>query len=130
MPIPSSCNNFVAPCASGTRHTQCRLLTAHHLPACGQGEAFCARELRDAPRSFDRLAVEPRHQWLAATDNLGRVALLEARSLVIVSLWKGYRDAQVESMSASSCPIATRIPHPIRTQHPAHCNQLRRDVHP
>ena len=34
-------------------------------------------------------------RWLAATDSLGRVMLLEPRSLVCLTIFKGYRDAQI-----------------------------------
>ena len=34
-------------------------------------------------------------RWLAATDSLGRVLLLEPRSLVCITIFKGYRDAQI-----------------------------------
>ena len=58
------------------------------------GDAELERELTDAPRAFRTLTLEPRRRWLAATDTLGRVLLLESRSLVMVRVWKGYRDAQ------------------------------------
>ncbi len=58
------------------------------------GETSCVRALADSPRSFLTLALEPRRRWLAVTDSLGRVALLEPKSLVLLRLWKGYRDAQ------------------------------------
>ena len=57
------------------------------------GEAEVCRDVGDAPRVYERLVLEPRRRWLAATDTLGRVALLEPRSLVAVRLWKGYREA-------------------------------------
>ena len=51
------------------------------------------RDVGDAPRVYERLVLEPRRRWIAATDTLGRVTLLEPRSLVAVRLWKGYREA-------------------------------------
>ena len=57
------------------------------------GEAEVCRDVGDAPRVYERLVLEPRRRWIAATDTLGRVTLLEPRSLVAVRLWKGYREA-------------------------------------
>ena len=73
-----------------SRHTE---RTSH--VATKLGATSFVRALSDTPRGFLSLALEPRrHRWLAATDTLGRVLLLEPKSLVCVRLFKGYRDAQ------------------------------------
>lgn len=67
-----------------------------------EGSTSCVRTLTDAPRGFTHLALEPRRRrWLAATDTLGRVLLLEPKSLVCARLFKGYRDAQCGWTEAS-----------------------------
>jgi hypothetical protein len=48
----------------------------------------------DPPRQFISVFAEPCRRWVAASDSLGRVLLLEARTLVVLRIWKGYRDAQ------------------------------------
>jgi len=61
-------------------------------PCC---ELTCERQLFDPPRQFVHVVLEPCCQrWIAAADSRGRVTLLEARSLVALRVWKGYRDAQ------------------------------------
>ena len=62
----------------------------------GDGASSLMRSFTDPPRSFVSLSLEPtRKRWLAATDSLGRVLVLEPKSLVLVRLFKGYRDATV-----------------------------------
>ena len=77
---------------------------AEHNPYCS-----CEREIRDPPREFERIALEPRRRWLAAADSRGRVTLIEARSLVAVRIWKGYREAQCgwTVAAAAGCSDAT-----------------------
>ena len=50
--------------------------------------------ISDAPRKITSLSLAPRGVLAVATDNFGRVLLLDARRKVISRLWKGYRDAQ------------------------------------
>ncbi|KAH9309088.1 hypothetical protein KI387_036999, partial [Taxus chinensis] len=41
----------------------------------------------------ERLALSPSGTLAAITDSLGRILLLDTQALVVVRLWKGYRDA-------------------------------------
>ena len=54
------------------------------------------RIVTDAQRRFISMTVDPSHRWIASSDSLGRVIVLEARSLVMLRIWKGYREAQCE----------------------------------
>lgn len=49
--------------------------------------------LQDFPRKGERLALSPSGTLAAITDSLGRILLLDTQALVVVRLWKGYRDA-------------------------------------
>ncbi|XP_020598575.1 rab3 GTPase-activating protein non-catalytic subunit [Phalaenopsis equestris] len=49
--------------------------------------------LKDSPRKGEKLAVSPSGTLAAITDSLGRVLLLDTQALVVVRLWKGYREA-------------------------------------
>lgn len=67
-----------------------KLELAHH-----RGQTSCVRTFTDSPRAFANLVPEPRRKrWLLAPDLLGRVLLLEPKSLVCLRVFKGYRDAQ------------------------------------
>ena len=50
--------------------------------------------ISDAPRKISSLSLAPRGVLAVATDNFGRVLLLDTRRKVVSRLWKGYRDAQ------------------------------------
>lgn len=49
--------------------------------------------LKDSPRKGEKLAVSPSGTLAAITDSLGRILLLDTQALVVVRLWKGYREA-------------------------------------
>ncbi|KAJ4726448.1 putative Rab3 gtpase-activating protein non-catalytic subunit [Melia azedarach] len=49
--------------------------------------------LKDYPRKGERLTLSPSGTLAAITDSLGRILLLDTQALVVVRLWKGYRDA-------------------------------------
>ncbi|KAL3715898.1 hypothetical protein ACJRO7_007626 [Eucalyptus globulus] len=49
--------------------------------------------LKDHPRKGEKLTLSPSGTLAAITDSLGRVLLLDTQALVVVRLWKGYRDA-------------------------------------
>lgn len=49
--------------------------------------------LKDHPRKGERLTLSPSGSLAAITDSLGRILLLDTQALVVVRLWKGYRDA-------------------------------------
>ncbi|KAE8706103.1 hypothetical protein F3Y22_tig00110403pilonHSYRG00013 [Hibiscus syriacus] len=49
--------------------------------------------LKDYPRKGEKLTLSPSRTLAAITDSLGRILLLDTQALVVVRLWKGYRDA-------------------------------------
>nr|DAD21222.1 TPA_asm: hypothetical protein HUJ06_022685 [Nelumbo nucifera] len=49
--------------------------------------------LKDRPRKGEKLTLSPSGTLAAITDSLGRILLLDTQALVVVRLWKGYRDA-------------------------------------
>ncbi|KAK7405331.1 hypothetical protein VNO78_06562 [Psophocarpus tetragonolobus] len=49
--------------------------------------------LQDHPRKGEKLTLSPSGTLAAITDSLGRILLLDTQALVVVRLWKGYRDA-------------------------------------
>ncbi|KAK6934141.1 Rab3-GAP regulatory subunit, N-terminal [Dillenia turbinata] len=49
--------------------------------------------LKDHPRKGEKLTLSPSGTLAAITDTLGRILLLDTQALVVVRLWKGYRDA-------------------------------------
>lgn len=49
--------------------------------------------LKDHPRKGEKLTLSPSGTLAAITDSLGRIMLLDTRALVVVRLWKGYREA-------------------------------------
>ncbi|KAJ8532319.1 hypothetical protein K7X08_012242 [Anisodus acutangulus] len=48
---------------------------------------------KDYPRKGVKLTLSPSGTLAAITDSLGRILLLDTQALVVVHLWKGYRDA-------------------------------------
>ncbi|KAK3016977.1 hypothetical protein RJ639_005342 [Escallonia herrerae] len=50
-------------------------------------------EVQDHPRKGEKLTLSPSGTLAAITDSLGRILLLDTQALVVVRLWKGYRDA-------------------------------------
>ncbi|KAI6652819.1 Rab3 GTPase-activating protein non-catalytic subunit isoform X1 [Oopsacas minuta] len=50
--------------------------------------------ISDAPRKVSSISLSPRGVLAVATDNFGRVLLLDTRRKVVSRIWKGYRDAQ------------------------------------
>ncbi|KAK6230732.1 hypothetical protein QUC31_002250, partial [Theobroma cacao] len=49
--------------------------------------------LKDHPRKGEKLTLSPSGTLAAITDSLGLILLLDTQTLVVVRLWKGYRDA-------------------------------------
>ncbi|KAJ7981826.1 rab3 GTPase-activating protein non-catalytic subunit [Quillaja saponaria] len=49
--------------------------------------------LKDHPRKGEKLTLSPSGTLASITDSLGRILLLDTQALVVVRLWKGYRDA-------------------------------------
>ncbi|CAA0808716.1 Unknown protein [Striga hermonthica] len=49
--------------------------------------------LQDNPRKGEKLTLSPSGTLAAITDSLGRILLLDTQALVVVRLWKGYREA-------------------------------------
>lgn len=49
--------------------------------------------LKDPPRKGEKITLSPTGTLAAITDSLGRILLLDTKALVVVRLWKGYRDA-------------------------------------
>ncbi|CAI9088809.1 OLC1v1023246C1 [Oldenlandia corymbosa var. corymbosa] len=49
--------------------------------------------LKDHPRKGEKLTLSPSGTLAAITDSLGRILLLDTQALIVVRLWKGYRDA-------------------------------------
>ncbi|XP_008463739.1 uncharacterized protein LOC103501813 isoform X4 [Cucumis melo] len=62
-----------------------------------KGQAFARASpltcLKDHPRKGEKLTLSPSGTLAAITDSLGRILLLDTQALVVVRLWKGYRDA-------------------------------------
>ncbi|KAL4204561.1 hypothetical protein AMTRI_Chr01g110480 [Amborella trichopoda] len=49
--------------------------------------------LKDHPRKGEKLTLSPGGSLAVITDSLGRILLLDTQALVVIRLWKGYRDA-------------------------------------
>ncbi|XP_022941015.1 rab3 GTPase-activating protein non-catalytic subunit-like [Cucurbita moschata] len=62
-----------------------------------KGQAFARASLltclKDHPRKGEKLTLSPSGTLAVITDSLGRILLLDTQALVVVRLWKGYRDA-------------------------------------
>ena len=54
-----------------------------------------AASFADAPREVESLEADPTGRYLAAADNLGRVAIIDVAMFTLVKLLKGYRQAKV-----------------------------------
>ncbi|KAI5398584.1 hypothetical protein KIW84_064090 [Lathyrus oleraceus] len=48
--------------------------------------------IKDHPRKGEKLTSSPSGTLAAITGSLGRILLLDTQALVVVRLWKGYRD--------------------------------------
>ncbi|MCO5587556.1 hypothetical protein L7F22_041506 [Adiantum nelumboides] len=57
------------------------------------GRASLITSLKDRPRKGERIALSPSGAMAAITDSLGRILLVDTQALVVIRLWKGYRDA-------------------------------------
>lgn len=55
--------------------------------------AYALTCLKDHPRKGEKLTLSPSGTLAAITDSLGRILLLDTQALVVVRLWKGYREA-------------------------------------
>ncbi|XP_073313069.1 uncharacterized protein [Primulina huaijiensis] len=66
--------------------------------------------LKDHPRKGEKLTLSPSGTLAAVTDSLGRILLLDTQALVVVRLWKGYREASClfVEMLASKDTAASR----------------------
>ncbi|KAI3466042.1 hypothetical protein Pfo_022705 [Paulownia fortunei] len=66
--------------------------------------------LKDHPRKGEKLTLSPSGTLAAITDSLGRILLLDTQALVVVRLWKGYREASClfVEMLASKDKAASR----------------------
>ncbi|KAK9088903.1 hypothetical protein Scep_027985 [Stephania cephalantha] len=49
--------------------------------------------LKDHPRKGEKLTLSPGGRLAAITDSFGRILLLDTQALLVVRIWKGYRDA-------------------------------------
>eukprot|EP00250_Pteridium_aquilinum_P002822 c13047_g1_i1 orf=177-1646(-) len=58
------------------------------------GRASLITSLKDRPRKGERITLSPSGAMAAITDSLGRILLVDTQALVVIRLWKGYRDAQ------------------------------------
>ncbi|XP_078431767.1 rab3 GTPase-activating protein non-catalytic subunit [Wolffia australiana] len=56
--------------------------------------------LKDHPRKGEKITLSPRGTLAAIADSLGRILLLDTQALVVVRLWKGYREASCLFMEA------------------------------
>ncbi|KAJ3709332.1 hypothetical protein LUZ61_013037 [Rhynchospora tenuis] len=66
--------------------------------------------VKDPPRKGERLTLSPSGTLAAVTDSLGRILLLDTQALVVVRLWKGYRDAHclfVEMLTKKEKPTTS-----------------------
>ncbi|XP_051145692.1 uncharacterized protein LOC127261394 [Andrographis paniculata] len=66
--------------------------------------------LKDHPRKGEKLTLSPSGTLAAITDSLGRILLLDTQALVVVRLWKGYREASclfVEMLAAKNKAAAS-----------------------
>lgn len=82
------------------------------------GRASLVTALKDEPRKGERITLSPSGTLAALTDSLGRVLLIDTQALVVIRLWKGYRDAHcffldvpVDDKTSAYTPFtsATRI---------------------
>ncbi|KAL0328417.1 UNVERIFIED_CONTAM: Rab3 GTPase-activating protein regulatory subunit [Sesamum calycinum] len=67
--------------------------------------------LKDHPRKGEKLTLSPSGTLAAITDSLGRILLLDTQALVVVRLWKGYREASclfVEMLARKDKAAASR----------------------
>lgn len=64
-----------------------------HIPSQPFAKASPITCLKDPPRKGEKLTLSPSGTLAAITDSLGRILLLDTQALVVVRLWKGYRDA-------------------------------------
>ncbi|KAL8505706.1 hypothetical protein ACS0TY_016794 [Phlomoides rotata] len=72
--------------------------------------------LKDYPRKGEKLTLSPSGSLAAITDSLGRILLLDTKALVVVRLWKGYREASclfVEMLARKDKSAS----HPAFTEH-------------
>ncbi|GAX73976.1 hypothetical protein CEUSTIGMA_g1426.t1 [Chlamydomonas eustigma] len=64
---------------------------------------------RDEGRATISQSLSPGGRLLASVDSLGRVMLLEGRSLHVIRMWKGYRDAQCGWLQVDSDVVSSRV---------------------
>jgi hypothetical protein len=73
---------------------------------------FCERDFQfaDADKALRRLVPSPSGHLLLATDAAGRVLLLDAADLLVLRLWKGFRDARVAWVRRPGAAAADATP--------------------
>ncbi|KAL3686188.1 hypothetical protein R1sor_004210 [Riccia sorocarpa] len=64
------------------------------------GRATLITTLRDKNRKGVSLALSSSGSLAAVTDSLGRISLIDVQALVVVRLWKGYREAHCVFLEA------------------------------
>ena len=64
--------------------------------------------LADVERRVDCVISDPSRRLVLATDAWGRVLLIDASELLILRVWKGYRDAQVGWLTAPATAATGR----------------------
>ncbi|XP_065175412.1 rab3 GTPase-activating protein non-catalytic subunit-like [Sycon ciliatum] len=52
------------------------------------------RRIHDSGRKGRSVVISPCGRWVATTDSLGRVLQIDTTSMLVLRMWKGYRDAQ------------------------------------
>ncbi|KAL3636929.1 hypothetical protein CASFOL_019228 [Castilleja foliolosa] len=68
--------------------------------------------VKDYPRKGEKLTLSPSGTLAAITDSLGRILLLDTQALVVVRLWKGYREASclfVEMLAGKDKAVSRSI---------------------
>ncbi|OAE27491.1 hypothetical protein AXG93_3911s1740 [Marchantia polymorpha subsp. ruderalis] len=74
------------------------------------GRATLITTLRDKQRKGLSLALSSSGSLAAVTDSLGRISLIDVQALVVVRLWKGYREAHCVFLEA---PVDGRAEYEI-----------------
>ncbi|KAF5208214.1 Rab3 gtpase-activating protein non-catalytic subunit [Thalictrum thalictroides] len=92
----------VVPAAFSTISSVSRMIWRSEKPSTKKAEekpqpfakASSLTCLKDDPRKGEKLTLSPGGTLAAITDSLGRILLLDTRALVVVRIWKGYRNAR------------------------------------
>ena len=101
----SSSPYTAAPVASRAKKPRLSSLTPLSMPLLDLPLSRC---LRDEPRSLASIRLDPLcGHYAVCTDSLGRVLLLETEQLLLVRLWKGYREAKTAWLVYSNGPSSS-----------------------